>query len=230
MIKLRIKLDIDKDAWNWWDACNKVSFGMDWKQRIKPELREQIVGKTQKEANLFLIPYLENLYKKKDKKISKFIGKTKKIFDEKLENACVRIESVMGRPIYRKDFTLYFTMFPRAPYNPKTGSIWLSYRCKDPVGLFFHELCHFQFIYYWRNKNTNVKKLPLDQFEFLKESLTVILDKDFLDIIEEEDDGYPIHKEFRSILKKHWQNNHKFEELVEYGLKNIDKFCSRLKN
>lgn len=34
MSKIIVKQDIRKDAWNWWDACNKISFGVDWKQRI----------------------------------------------------------------------------------------------------------------------------------------------------------------------------------------------------
>lgn len=215
---IKIKLDVEKDAWNWWDACNNVSHGMNWKERISKDLQDKIVGKSQKEANIFLIPYLRDLYKKKDKKIFEFVNKTKKLFDQKLENACKRIESLMGKPIYRKDFTLYFTMFPRAPYNPKTGSIWLPYLWRDPMGTFLHELCHFQFIYYWRKNDPAVKRLTKDQFEYLKESLTVILDEDFLDLIDKPDEGYPIHQKLRSKLRKHWKKHHDFEKLIKYAL------------
>jgi len=224
-LSIKFKLDVEKDAWNWWDACNNISHGMDWKQRIEPEIRRKIVGKSQKATYVFLIPYLENLYRKKNKRISSFINKNNVLFDRKLESGCARIELVMAKPIYRKDFTLYFTMFPRAPYCPKTGSIWFPYLWKDPMGTFLHELCHFQFIHYWRDKKTDVAKLSRTRFEFLKESLTVILDEDFLDLIEKKDQGYPVHKEFRTVLKKYWKANHNFEKLVEVGLQNLDKYC-----
>lgn len=58
MSNITIKLDPKKDAWNWWEACNKVSHGVDWKMSIDSDLREKIVGKTQDEAFSFLIPLL----------------------------------------------------------------------------------------------------------------------------------------------------------------------------
>ena len=47
-IRIQVKLDIRKDAWNWWDACNKVSYGIDWKEKIDNTLSEKIHGKTER--------------------------------------------------------------------------------------------------------------------------------------------------------------------------------------
>lgn len=53
-----IKIDLHQDAWNWWDACNKVSHGVDWKLKIPTKLRNQLQKKTQEEAYHFLSPFL----------------------------------------------------------------------------------------------------------------------------------------------------------------------------
>lgn len=59
--KIIIKQSIEKDAWNWWHACNKISYGEDWSQRINKKLQNQLVDKTKKQAFNFLIPYLKTL-------------------------------------------------------------------------------------------------------------------------------------------------------------------------
>ena len=64
MFKIIVKQDIEKDAWNWWNACNKSSYGVDWKQSVDKAVQTKLVGKTRRQAFVFLIPYLKNLYKK----------------------------------------------------------------------------------------------------------------------------------------------------------------------
>ena len=59
MRTIRIKLNIEKDIWNWWEACNKVSHGVDWKRKIPKKLREKVVGKDFEEAFNLMKLYLE---------------------------------------------------------------------------------------------------------------------------------------------------------------------------
>lgn len=217
-ISVKITLDIKKDAWNWWNACNSSSHGVDWKERISKDLQEKIVGKSQKEAEIFLNTYLKDLYKKEHSKIKKYVSITETTFDEKLQIGCNKVELAMGKPIYRRNFIIYITTFPRAPYNLKTGSIWLPFLDKDPMGTFLHELCHFQFIHYWWRNDPAVKRLSREQFELLKESLTIILDEDFLDVIKKPDEGYPNHQKLRAKLRKNWKKFHDFDKLVKYAL------------
>ena len=66
MPKIIIKQNIQKDTWNWWSACNKISYGEDWKQRIDKKLQNNLVNKTKKQAFNYLIPYLKKLYKEKN--------------------------------------------------------------------------------------------------------------------------------------------------------------------
>ena len=67
-----------------------------------------------------------------------------------------------------------------------------------------------------------------NEFEFLKESLTVIIDSDAVPPADFVENGYiQQHKEFCKILHEHWQKNHDFEELITYyGLKRLPSFLS----
>ncbi len=217
-----IKLDINKDAWNWWDGCNYVYAGYDWTQNIDPKILKKINGKSKKDAFIFLQPYLKKLYSQKKDKINQSKNFIDNQFKEKFENGCDQLSRIMGKPLYRKKFIIYLTTFDRAPYDKSEGSIMFPTTWTDPMAIFLHELCHFQFIRYWReNPKSMVSKISDDQFEYLKESLTVILDESFIPIISKPDTGYPAHKILRNQLIKYYKHEKDFDKLVKYGLKII---------
>lgn len=220
-----IILDLDKDAWNWQEGCNSFSHGMDWGKNIPDSILKKIRGKPKKEAYEFIVPFLKQKYFDDNEKIDSFTKFINKQFNEKFENACLKLEKVMKRPIYRNDFTIYLTTFPRGPYNYSKGYTLEYIGWINPVMGFLHELSHFQFIHYWRNNpDSEISKLTNEQFEWLKESLTIILDEDFLPLIEFVDKGYEIHRPFRKVLNEFWKNNHDFEKLVNFGVKILPDF------
>lgn len=220
----KIHQDIYHDAWNWWNACNNIDFGVDWKTKIDPNLYKKIFGRNRKEAFEYLIPYLKQRYKRKNnfKKRKNFILAQ---FDFKFQKGCEKIVKIMGKPLYRTDYYFYLTTFERAPYNKEKGIVWLPVNWEDPIAVFLHELCHFQFIHYWReNSRSQVSKLSKEQFEFLKESLTIILDQDFFPMIKKTDKGYKIHQNFRNELTNFWLKEKDFNKLVEFGTKKITQY------
>lgn len=218
----KIHQNIYKDAWNWWDACNSVSHGVDWKKQIDSKIVKKIHGKHKKEAYAFLIPFLREKYKKEKDRIKESKESISNQFKDKFEIGCKKIIQVMEKPLYRQDFHFYLTTFKRAPYDIKKGLVWMPIDYPDPMSVFLHELCHFQFFHYWReNPKSPVSKLSNNQFEFLKESLTMILDKDFVPLIKKPDKGYDIHQNFRNELKEFWQKDKDFNKLVEFGTKKI---------
>lgn len=146
-------------------------------------------------------------------------------YNQKFQEVCDKMEEIIGKPIYRKDFTFFITTFPHGPYNYKKGHIWEYIGWNNPVMGFLHELSHFQFIHYWRDDPSSaVSKLSDDQFEWLKESLTLVLDKDLMPLIECVDVGYDIHQPLRKELHKFWKKNHDFDKLVELGVKLIPEY------
>jgi len=229
--KYQIILDPKKDAWNWLDSCGAnssssgSSHGLDWSKRAPADVIVGINGKSKKEAQTFIVKYLKQKYIDDGEKIKLFTKKLKTIFDKNMTAACEKLEKVMGKPIYRDNFTIYLTTFPRGPYNYYDGSYYEYIGWNNPIMGFLHELSHFQFIHYWRNNpNSDVSKLTNNQFQWLKESLTMILDKELLPLIERVDEGYEIHMPLRKELHKFWQKNHDFDKLVEFGLKILPKY------
>lgn len=222
----KFRKDIYRDAWNWWSACNYSSHGKVWRDQINDNLANKLVGKTNKEANKTLIPFLKKVYVDQKQKISEAKIFFKNEFDQKFQEGCIKIVDVMGKPIYRYDFTFYLTTMKRCPYYKPRGAVWLCVFWNNPMEVFLHELCHFQFIHYWReNPKSEVSKLPEERFEFLKESLTMILDEDFMPLISKPDRGYDLHQDFRKELKKFWGKNKNFDKLVDFGVKNISKYA-----
>lgn len=218
MPNITIKLDIEKDAWNWWGACNKISYGMDWKMRIEPELREKITGKTQDEAFSFLIPYINNIYLEND---SKSKAETlQREFKEREEELFATMERLTKHKIYREDFTCFLTTFPRCPYEYKNGLVWIPYKREidRQVIIFAHELLHFQFFTYYAEE---VKKVLIDpkKFDALKEGMTIILDEEFAHITSEKDKGYDIHEEERKEFLKLWKKLKDFDLFVDEATK-----------
>jgi hypothetical protein len=71
---------------------------------------------------------------------------------------------------------------------------------------FAHELLHFQTYAYWQK--FCLKQLTWEQFEDLKEALTVVLG----------DRGYACHFAIRKKLLKYWRKDKNFDRLVHYGV------------
>lgn len=223
-ISYQIELDIEQDAINWYEGCNLISKGVDWKQRVSPIVYDNIFGKTKDVAYEFLIPFLKQKYINDKDQIDKYISFVSSEYKQNFSLACQKITNLTGKQIYRKDFTIFLTTFPRGPYNYNEGYLWLFIGRNDPMKNFLHELLHFQFIHYWLVPDSAVTKLKNEEFEWLKESLTVVLDEDLYPLIKSADDGYEIHKEFRKELRKFWKTNKNFDELVKFGLKALPSF------
>jgi len=213
-----------KDAWNWWEACNHISYGTDWKKRVPQKIWEEIHGKTFREACDFLLPYLRRYYKEHDKELRLISKEVQSLFTQYGQEACILMEDVTKHPLYRKSFTCFLTTFPRCPYSFQKGYVWLcaSWPAKCYLGTFLHELLHFQFFAYYQNRKT-VKKLSLEQKEILKESLTVILNNEFLPYLCQKDKGYIPHQALRKQLSKFWSQNKNLDALIDFGVRLLTK-------
>ena len=223
--KYHIKLDINSDASNWYSGCNSESYGVDWKKRVSGDIYNNIFNKSKKEAYKFLIPFLNEKYINEKQNIDSYITSLNNTYKEKFNKACKKIVELTGKDLYLNTFTIFITTFPRGPYNYGKGYIWEYIGWNNSIVGFMHELLHFQFHHYWRNNPTSaISKLDEDQFQYLKESLTVILDDSLVPLIEHPDKGYDIHQKFRKELHNFWETNKNFDQLVEFGLKRLPEF------
>jgi len=217
MPKITIKLDIKKDAWNWWDACNKISHGVDWKTKISGDVRKKIVGKPQKQAYSFLWLHLKLMHKQENLKAR--IHYLQQGFNRKQADLFATMERLTKHKIYRNDFTCFLTTFPRFPYNYEKGYVWISYK-RDidfQLAIFIHELLHFQFFAYYGEKVWNA--VGREKYQYLKEAMTVILNDEFKYVTPIKDNGYEIHRALREKLKKIWRKTKDFDAFIDKGIK-----------
>lgn len=227
-----IKLDSKLDADNWYVGCNRISLhGTDFQKLAPEDIYKKINGKSKEEAITILIPFLEQKYIDE----SQLIADSKALVTDRLKHkfsaACDKVVDLLGKPLYRNNFTFVLTTFPRGSYNYELGYIWLPIQWvekSDIIKSFMHELLHFQFIHYWRLvEGSDVNKLSDEKFEYLKESLTVILDEGIRPLIFSPDKGYEKHKIMRDELHDFWKKCNDFNKLVEFGLSRLDNFVNK---
>lgn len=228
----KIKYDLDKDIWNWLDSLNSSFMGFNWINNIDnkddKKIAKKISSLEKEQAELILRPYLEN-QKNNSNKLNNFLKIFNNDFNKKYLYACQILEKITNRPMMSDKFTFYITTFPRCPYDYEKCEIFIYYSTKDfwgmPIDTFLHEGLHFQFTRYWGDdKNSPVSKLNDDEFEYIKEALTVVLDKDLVPLISQPDLGYQNQTKYRQLLHKHWQKHHNFDELINYGLSKLNLF------
>lgn len=225
MFSLKLTINLRQDAWNRWEACNRISHGKDWKKSIDPQLAEKITWKTKEEAFEFLIPYLADYYHENNDMIQEKLQQWQALIDQNIDAACRKMEQLTWYPLYRNDFTWYFTSFPRWPYNLENGTIHVIF--KSPIEfylqLFLHELLHFQCIYYYKDVEP-MSELTNSQFEFLKESLTFLLNYEFKEFLLRLDNWYELHQDFRKELESYWLKDKSFTNLIAYWVQEVKKY------
>lgn len=219
MAIIEVKLDIEKDAWNWWNACNKVSHGVNWKNYIDKNISSKIHGKTQEISYEFLLPYLTELHKNSE--TISYVKKIQKEINEISDNLFQRMEQVTNRPMYRDKFTCFITAFPRFPYDYDQGFIWIANKksLDFQISILIHEMLHFQYFAYFGEKVWDA--LGPDQHREIKEAMTVILNPEFSDITSIKDDGYTIHEKLREQLLAIWQSDPNMDRFIETTINSL---------
>lgn len=201
---IKINLDIKKDSYNWWTASQRSTHSIQWIKYLPKELSGKLVDMNYKEAQGLIVLFLEKLYKQEGDDLPRYSLNLNKFLNNYGDQVIKDIERITEKPIYRKTFFGYITTFPKGPYNTKKGEIGFIYKksLEWQLMAFIHELLHMQFETYYKKLLDDV--LTKDQFQYLKESMTVIINDEFKDIITETDKGFPSHQKLRKELRKIW--------------------------
>jgi len=215
-VSIKLQYNKETDADNRWGAVNKNTNWDWWKKHITNELYTTILWKEKKDVLDIILKHIDQNFwtvdmKKYEQHIIEALEKDKKQYIKKMEE-------LTKHPIPYTQITCFFTTLPRCPYKWEKWFIWMYYKAKDPVRIFLHETLHFQFHWRYRN-NSKVKALSTKQFEYLKESLTFLLNHEFEDFIEVPDEGYDEHQELIKQLEDYrikQEDERDFEKLIEY--------------
>lgn len=216
---IQVRLDIEKDAWNYRSAFNKNTHSTKRKEQVEKTTSinlQQLQGMKQEDAYPFLREYLESFRKDHKDEVNKKMADMQNACDAHKDSIFARMEQLTKHPIYRNDFTIFLTSLNRWPYNIKLGQTWSNIYRSWILRAFIHELLHFQTITYY--KEYIISKLGSEMmFEDLKEALTFLLNYEFSNIIENPDSWYPQHQELRKKLEEYRVSSDKdFDKLIEH--------------
>lgn len=227
MRQVKFKYDIRKDAWSWVViAKDKGLWGLDWKfevGHIPKNLLKRIL-----EANIKDAVKLTEEHLKKDRKREyrycaikeemKSLESVWKLVEKKYFKA---LADMLGKPIYSKEFSCFWTTGFMCPYNEKGKwfmvSLWRG--IPDSITTICHEILHLQFLYYYRGY-LKKKGLNNSQIEHLKEALTFLLNEsEFDEVVLSTDMGYPVHQKLRKELRRVWKEKQSFAGFMEVAVK-----------
>ncbi|HQT83031.1 MAG TPA: hypothetical protein PLW99_02695 [Candidatus Paceibacterota bacterium] len=117
-----------------------------------------------------------------------------------------RVEHIFGAAL-SGTFTAYVTIAGRYPYNLKEHYFFVSPAASGANRTAMHELLHF---YTWEAFGDYVRKgiISAQKYNDLKESLTVLLNLEFSDLLSGDvDKGYPQHTELRARVAALWSEH-----------------------
>jgi len=227
MQSIAVKVNFEKDLWNWIQAIQKgQSHGISWSQWIPDAIKEKIKGKEKKEIAEILQLFLSEKYATEEKLLTDYAEHLEIVLCQINDRIFTLLEKTTEKPVYRNEFTGFVTTFPRGPYSTKSGHIWFIYEKSDEwqIKAYIHELLHMQFEHYYKEKLR--KQINEEQFDFLRESMTVILNEEFREITQEIDKGYLIHQEFRKRLLVLWRQRQNFQEFIENAAKEVYQYTN----
>lgn len=227
------KVDKEKDMQNWWEACNSIFIGIDWKERIPKEVYKEIYGKSYSEAGKFLNKYLEEIYKK-DRRLKMFKVKIPKYWKTNKEEFIKGMTSIMEEDICPKRLICYFTSFPRGTKDKENKWIRPSFlknkqgkiTIKNYFRSIMHELLHIQTDYYG---TLNKLDLFYSQKTHLNESLTILINYYFYPKLIDKDFGYEQDQRLRKGLIRYWKKEKDIQNLAKKGERLIKQKYTELK-
>lgn len=228
MALITVKIDFQKDLQNWLQVIQKKqSHGINWRQFIPNSLRGKLAGKNAEEITEIINSFLKEKYRAEKNTLLKYANNLQRVLNKTSKDIFSLMAHVTEKPMYRDEFTVFVTTFPRGPYNTSCGYVWMIYEKNDEwqTKAFIHEFLHMQFEHYY--KEDLKQKMSDKQFEFLKESMTIIINKEFTKITSEQDKGYPIHQVFRKYLLELWEQRKSFNQFIEKAVNNVERFAPR---
>lgn len=221
--KINVKYNIISDANNRYKSLKNENSNW-WKfvPNDDVERLKRIIKKRESWINE-LVKFINGKYDSKSIDVN--VLNIQSILEEHIEYIVKRLEELTEKPFDYEEINVQCTTFPRCPYNWENWFFWtfiLTNKKELILRNSIHEMSHFQFHKYYEN-NWLVKKLDDNEKYILKESLTFLVNTEFLELELAEDKWYFEHKITRkNMLKYRNENKDKwFLELVNYWCKLI---------
>jgi hypothetical protein len=146
------------------------------------------------------------------------VVKCKEVIEQnwrKIENSYFeKAERLFGVSYADQQIVAYLTTNQRCTYNLKEKYFFVNLSSKSPNLTIMHELFHF---YTWQAYHDSLIKAGINenQYNDIKESLTVLLNVEFVDLMDGvRDDGYPQHAGMRQEVQELWSRSKDLRKVI----------------
>lgn len=115
-----------------------------------------------------------------------------------------RVEDIFKFQYPAETIMAYLTTSSRCAYNIEDNYFFINMQSKGTNAIIMHEMLHFytRQVFYREFEDKGFSK---QQYSDIKESLTELLNIEFTDLMEgEEDKGYAQHREMRNKIREIW--------------------------
>jgi len=233
-MKLEFKFDLQKEAENWvgFIIDHEPCYGMNKNAynlclcAIPEELKNRVSKLSKEKAVKEVLMFLKNDPRRqlKQRFIDVQIKALQRIWKEKGNDLVKNLEKTYMRNLPEKVIS-YITYLLICDYNFKEKYFHLSlyHPISKNFTLIAHELAHFIFYQHYENYCKS-KGLNENQFQDLKESMTVLLNlEDFDQLLLVDDGGYPNHQKLRKFIFETYLQNRDFVETLDKAILKINK-------
>lgn len=125
-----------------------------------------------------------------------------------------KAEKMFGVSLPKQKIVVYLTTNQRCTYNIPEGYFFVNFASKSPNRTIMHELLHF-YTWYAFHDELIVRGIDEDQYNDIKESLTVLLNTEFADFMGQAIDvGYPQHAEMRKRVQRLWDESKDIRKVI----------------
>jgi len=209
--KITFKYDLEKEFWNLHAGLNSINHPNEPLSKFAQEMKDgEIDFKNKKQV----LEFIQNKIKKID--IQRQISKIENGWQKVEENAIQRMDKIYGWPFDFPNLTAYLTLNPRCAYNPDKNFFFVTMFSPHSKLIILHELMHF-YAHKYIEPIFKKKHLSKEQFNDYKEALTVLLNFEFTDLLEDDiDKGYKKQDEFRKFISKNWPKFGNIIDLTKY--------------
>ena len=209
-MKIQFEYNLDKDIQNFLGAVKSVNSKKPTASQLK-YIEKYGNNFTEETLKVFISQLTQNI------DIDKEVTRTRSNWGKIEPEFFKRADNIFGS-FSEKIITAFLTTDNRCTYNIDKGYFFVSIFSKSANRTIMHELFHFYTWYAYGEKLIN-EGLSKEKYNDIKESLTVILNSDFFDLMEGAiDEGYPQHQEMRAEVSRLWLENKNIGKVIRDAL------------
>ncbi|HEY1074875.1 MAG TPA: hypothetical protein VGE59_04245 [Patescibacteria group bacterium] len=208
-MKLTITYDLDKEFDNLQRGLKTV-FNPEHQSKL---VREMMAAKVNLSSKEEVDKFIAQKIQDENINSQQAAHDIQKKWDKISQSAISRMDKLFATSAPFENITVYLSLNGRCAYNFPERYFFVCFTRPNPIGVMIHELLHFYT--HLLIQPYFIEQGEEDKHGEFKEALTVLLNTEFNDVIEEQDKGYEKHAESRAWIESNWTKGMTVQELAK---------------